>query len=65
MKRVMGEGLLTSEADSWRKKRSIMSRVFNFDLIKRQTYKVADICDFSIQQVEKSSSTKTTEEGEK
>jgi cytochrome P450 len=45
IKAVVGEGLVFSEAEVWKNKRRLMSKVFNFDLIKGNIAKIADICD--------------------
>lgn len=45
IKAIMGEGIVFSEGDSWKNKRKLMSKVFNFDLIKENILKMAEICD--------------------
>jgi cytochrome P450 len=45
IKAVLGEGLVFSEAEMWKNKRKLMSKVFNFDLIKENIHKIAEICD--------------------
>lgn len=34
MRKIIDKGLLLSEGNEWRKKRKILSRVFNFDLVR-------------------------------
>lgn len=40
LKVVLGAGLIFSEGETWKKKRKIMSKVFNFDLIKENIPKM-------------------------
>jgi cytochrome P450 len=44
-KAAIGEGLVFSEGDNWKKKRKILSKVFNFDLIQENIPKISEICD--------------------
>jgi cytochrome P450 len=44
-KAAFGEGLVFSEGDIWKKKKKILSKVFNFDLIKENISKISEICD--------------------
>ena len=53
IKRTMGEGIPFSEGEVWKRKRRIVNKVFNFDLIKSLTGKVSDLCDKAIIEVEK------------
>lgn len=39
--RFAGKGLAFSEGERWRRKRTILNKVFNFDFVKAQTYKIA------------------------
>jgi cytochrome P450 len=45
IKTVFGEGIAFSEGEMWKNKRKLMSKVFNFDLIKGNIQKIAEICD--------------------
>lgn len=42
-KAAFGEGLLFSEGEVWKSKRKLLSKVFNFDLIKENIPKVVEI----------------------
>lgn len=42
-----------SEGDSWKKKRKILHRVFNFQLLKNMTGMISEICDEAIREREK------------
>lgn len=44
-KAALGEGLAFSEGDIWKNKRKLLSKVFNFELIKGNISKVSEICD--------------------
>lgn len=48
IKRTMGEGVPFSEGDVWKRKRRIINKVFNFELIKNMTVKIAELCDQAI-----------------
>jgi cytochrome P450 len=37
---VAGEGLVFSEGDLWKNKRKLLSKVFNFDLVKENIPKI-------------------------
>jgi cytochrome P450 len=41
---VLGEGIVLSEGETWKNKRKLLSKVFNFDLIKENIPKIIDIC---------------------
>ena len=45
MERLLGDGLLSCEGDTWKKKRKILNNVFNFDFIKSLAPKIALLCD--------------------
>jgi cytochrome P450 len=40
-KAAFGKGLLFSEGDIWKKKRKLLSKVFNFDLIQENIPKIS------------------------
>lgn len=40
IKAVIGEGIAFSEGDIWKNKRKLLSKVFNFDLIKENIPKM-------------------------
>jgi cytochrome P450 len=44
-KAVLGEGLVFSEGEIWKNKRKLMSKVFNFDLIKENIPTIVEICN--------------------
>jgi cytochrome P450 len=44
-KSAFGEGIVFSEGDIWKKKRKLLSKVFNFDLIQENIPKISEICD--------------------
>ena len=56
LKRTVGNGLLLSEGEIWARQRKILYRIFNFDYLKSQAPKIAEICDFSIKETEAVSS---------
>ena len=53
MKRGFGEGLLLSEGKTWKMKRKILNRIFNFDFIKSLTFRIAEVCDSALDSFEK------------
>ena len=50
---VMGDGLAFSEGENWKRKRKIMSKVFNFDLIKKNIPKICQIFDKNYEKFDK------------
>ena len=52
LERVIGDGLVFSEGDSWKHKRKILNRVFNFQMVKSLAGKISQICDHSIRTIE-------------
>jgi cytochrome P450 len=42
---LIGEGLILSEGDSWRKKRKITSKLFTFDILLHNINNISEICD--------------------
>ena len=52
LKKVAGKGLFLSEGNEWKKKRKILSKVFNFDLVKGNISEIANICDSSLDKFE-------------
>ena len=53
MKRFMGEGLIFSESKVWKMKRTVLNKVFNFDLIKSLASKIEVLCDSVLDNLEK------------
>ena len=53
VKRGLGEGLVFSEGDAWKRKRRILNTVFNFEMIKELTPTIARICDESMDSAER------------
>ena len=53
MKRSIGEGLLLSEGKKWKMKRKVLNAVFNFDFVKSLTFRIANICDSTLDLFEK------------
>jgi cytochrome P450 len=49
--RGVGFGIAFSEKDIWKRKRRIVSQVFNFDLLKALTYKIENICTREIEAI--------------
>ena len=45
IKAALGEGLVFSEGEMWKRKRKLLSKVFNFDLIKEKIPKIVEICN--------------------
>ena len=54
IKRGINGGLLATEGEAWKKKRKILNRIFNFEMIKNMTEQIAEICDDAFQEVEAS-----------
>lgn len=52
LKKIAGKGLFLSEGNEWKKKRKILSKVFNFDLVKGNIGEIANICDSSLDKFE-------------
>ena len=44
LQRVVGLGLTFSEKEFWKKKRKIISKVFNFDFISKKHNDIVRIC---------------------
>lgn len=42
---IVGNGLIFSEGESWKRKRKIMSKVFNFELLTKNTDKICSVFD--------------------
>ena len=59
--RLIGCGLLFSEGLIWKRKRSILNKIFNFDFVKSQTHKISKICSGAIKELE-ANSTKNTDQ---
>ncbi len=38
---ALGNGMMFSEGEEWKKKRKLLSKVFNFDLLKENIPKIA------------------------
>lgn len=53
--RLAGEGLPFSEGPKWKRKRTILNRIFNFDFVKSQSPKIAQICADNILAIEEES----------
>ena len=43
-----GGGVLFKEGEEWHRRRRILNRVFNFDVIKNSTKKIKQICEKEI-----------------
>ena len=48
----MGEGLIFSEGEKWRKKRMTISKLFTFELLKANIPKISEICDKVLDEME-------------
>lgn len=46
--RLTGRGLPFSEGENWKRKRNILNKIFNFDFVKSQTYKISEVCSGAI-----------------
>ena len=51
--KLIGNGLFFAEGDEWKKKKKILTSVFNFNFIKNQTPKIIRICDEAMDYIEK------------
>ncbi len=49
---ILGEGLLLSEGDTWRRHRRIVSKFFTHDLIKANISRISAICDKAFDELE-------------
>jgi cytochrome P450 len=45
MTTLIGEGLIFSEGDGWKRKRKITSKLFTFDILLHNIDKISQICD--------------------
>lgn len=43
LSRVMGNGLVLSEGENWKKKRRIISNIFNYDFVAQLSPRIAEI----------------------
>ncbi len=43
--RIAGRGITFKEGSAWKKSRTILNKVFNFDFVKAQTNQIAKICN--------------------
>ena len=43
--RRLGIGIVFSEGEAWKKKRKIVTEIFNFDFLQKLSPKIALICD--------------------
>lgn len=50
--RATGNGLPFSEGSDWKRKRTILSKLFNFDFVQAQTQRIANACDEAINYLE-------------
>ena len=53
MQRCLGHGIVFSEGDEWKKKRKIISSVFNYDFIKANIPKILRLCNDNMDRMEK------------
>ena len=53
MERGVGEGIVFTEGEIWKKKRRVLNKVFNFDFIKILTPTIANLCDKAFEELEK------------
>lgn len=51
--RIGGHGLIFTEGAVWRRKRTILNKIFNFDFVKSTSTKISTICDETIDDFEK------------
>lgn len=45
LKRLLGDGIVFSEGETWKSKRKIISSVFTFDFLKSIIPNISKICD--------------------
>ena len=45
MKRCLGNGIVFSEGSEWKKRRKIISSVFNYDFMKTNISKIVRLCN--------------------
>ena len=55
VRRGLGNGLLLSEGNSWKMKKKVLQEVFNFNFIKGQSLKMAELTDNVLDKMEESS----------
>lgn len=53
LKSLIGEGLLFSEGNEWKRKKKIMSNVFNFDFIKSKIQNIFEISHEILDSIER------------
>ena len=46
--RLAGIGLPFSEGQNWKRKRTILNKIFNFDFVKSQVFKINEVCSDAI-----------------
>jgi cytochrome P450 len=52
MERAIGKGIPFSEGQTWKRKRKIISEVFNFEFVASLTPRIGQICDESLDRLE-------------
>ena len=50
---IFGSGLVFDEGQRWKGKRKILNEIFNFDFIRNLTPKIAQICEGTIERLDK------------
>ena len=50
--KFIGDGLLFSEGENWKKKRKILNQVFNFNFIKSQYPRIIHYCQSTLDEME-------------
>lgn len=50
---IFGEGIVFSEGHTWKNKRRLFSKVFNYELLKASIPKIAALCDKNLDLYEK------------
>ena len=46
--RLVGLGLSINEGQNWKRKRTILNKIFNFDFVKSQVFKINEVCSDAI-----------------
>jgi cytochrome P450 len=57
IKGVFGDGILFSEGDIWKNKRKIISKTFNFELLRENIPKISGICESWLDQFDQENTT--------
>ena len=52
LRRILGDGILTSEGNVWKMKRKVLQEIFNFNFIKGLAPSIANLADKALDKME-------------